>query len=372
MFCDAQLRDLVDLLKRRSVYQYHACQFQDFCSYLAVGGIPSRALLERGGLPMTPFTTDQTDRENGVWDKVFVNWEDFGKGFARGNAAVPNPYGPILLRLCAGALANAHDVAVCLRSAGAEGFDRERESLRSVADVDRVFYHSHQDGHRPEALKFKSGLQAEFGTFARSVEISCTFEGGIMPLSDLVDVVVDPYVIEGADLASEVQGKLSSHGLNTTVRVRRGRTEALVYQSLFEAISDHTPPIAELAEIVPHKWLQKWVIRVSEGGDLLRKNYERFGQYLRAGTIAPIRTSRGSGAGQIVAEAPAVVCEHGERPFDTERDADSEYELLQQELDGYRDDSARSDEDGWFYGDADDDRGALDDQDNSVDEEDWS
>ena len=64
------------------MFLYHACQLSDFASYLSLGGIPSRALLETNGLPFTPFKTDTIDQENGVWDKVFINLSDFGHFFA--------------------------------------------------------------------------------------------------------------------------------------------------------------------------------------------------------------------------------------------------------------------------------------------------
>lgn len=41
-----------------------------YLSYLSLGGIPSRALLESKQAEFTMFQTDATDRENSVWDKV--------------------------------------------------------------------------------------------------------------------------------------------------------------------------------------------------------------------------------------------------------------------------------------------------------------
>jgi len=118
MFRDSDLPALVDLLVRRKVFLYHACQYGDFVSYLEVGGIPSRQRLQQSALSFTEFTTDAVDRENRVWDKVFVNWEDFGRAFSRGYNAAPNAYGPIIVRIHPRALLHADDVAVCLRSAG--------------------------------------------------------------------------------------------------------------------------------------------------------------------------------------------------------------------------------------------------------------
>jgi hypothetical protein len=92
------IESLVELLVQRDVSLFHACQFLDFQSYLSVGGVPSRACLEAYELPFTGFETDGHDHVKGVWDKVFLNFSDFGKTFAQGGRAVPNAYGPILLQ----------------------------------------------------------------------------------------------------------------------------------------------------------------------------------------------------------------------------------------------------------------------------------
>lgn len=85
---------LIEIIRSRGMFLWHACQLRDLASYLHVGGIPSRSLLNSQNLPFTRFQTDGEDRTNLVWDKVFVNLDDFGCWFAEGKAAVPNPYGP--------------------------------------------------------------------------------------------------------------------------------------------------------------------------------------------------------------------------------------------------------------------------------------
>jgi hypothetical protein len=78
----ADLSEIVDLLKNRGVNFFHACQFKDFNSYLDLQGLPCRQLLEENGSAYTPFTTDGRDRTNGVGDKVFGNFSDYGYVFA--------------------------------------------------------------------------------------------------------------------------------------------------------------------------------------------------------------------------------------------------------------------------------------------------
>src|SRR5688572_21785029 len=134
-----QLSEVVGLLERRGVSLWHASQLVDLESYAEIGGIPSRSLLEQAGLPFTGFATDAKDRSGGLWPKVFANLSDFGWAFAHGAAAIPNPYGPIAFQIRPTALLRASDAAFCLRSAGAPGFHRDGESLRTLDDLDRVF-----------------------------------------------------------------------------------------------------------------------------------------------------------------------------------------------------------------------------------------
>lgn len=136
-----EIGKLSEILRHRNVYLFHACQFQDFQSYLALGGIPSRKVLEKQNLSYTIFETDNVDKFNEVWDKVFINLEDFGKTFAFGGSGVPNPYGPIVFKINHESLMDAEEVAVTLRSAGAKDFNRYNEALTSISDFERIFLH---------------------------------------------------------------------------------------------------------------------------------------------------------------------------------------------------------------------------------------
>ena len=104
MFKGNDIEQLVKLFNERGIVLYHACQLADLESYLYLGGIPSRALLESSGSNFTKFASDEVDKKNGVWDKVFLNLSDFGVNFAspkNSNASppkcFPNLYGPVLL-----------------------------------------------------------------------------------------------------------------------------------------------------------------------------------------------------------------------------------------------------------------------------------
>ncbi len=338
MFSGSQVEELVELLETRGVLLYHACQYQDFVSYLKLGGVPSRELLERARLDTTRFATDQADRENGVWDKVFVNLQDFGQAFASGYAAVPNPYGPLLLRLHPSALLEADDVAVCLRSAGARGFDRERESLKTVVDVNSLFWKPLSEGLALANLKFKDALRREFGPAAAAVEVSCTGRKGFLSFAKLLDVLVDPYTIAGAPLTMWTRRAIAGFGLRVPVDTRRTDVVIGAYDDIAALVGQRTPTLAEFPNLTANVFLSGWAERIRASG--LEYQFRRFADYLREGTLGPV----------TVLARTAVRNEYEATP-----DSDDQYEeklsLLLRE--SYQDAEAwsRSDEEGWYYAD---------------------
>lgn len=117
MFTGDTLRQVVDHLILRNASIFHACQLQDIPSYVALGGIPSHSHLEAHQQRYTPMDTDNRDKQNRIWDKVFVNLGDFGRIFAHGKAAAPTAYGPITIQLYPETLLEADDVACICRTA---------------------------------------------------------------------------------------------------------------------------------------------------------------------------------------------------------------------------------------------------------------
>ena len=287
MLYQQQIPALVRMLKGRSAQLFHACQLQDFRSYLQLGGIPSRAVLERSGLPFTAFKTDQNDRTNGVWEKVFANLNDFGEAFADGDRAPPNAYGPILLRMRPDALHSVDDVAVAVKSAGGRGFNRERESLKSVAEVDWLFAYPASVGHpRSNRLKFRKALRAVHRD-AETPEVSFTLQNGVLPLSHVSSIVVDPYVLDGRPLVDTVRQDLAALGCAARCQQRsifRDPGRKPLYAELQACLASGVPSLVGLyrsADSSPG-------LRIWADGMLtydLEWQYRRYAQYLRTGTI---------------------------------------------------------------------------------------
>jgi hypothetical protein len=297
-----QLHDVVLLLRSRYVFFYHACQLQDFRTYIKLGGIPSRNLMETSGLPYTQFDTDAKDHQNGVWPKIFGNLSDFGQGFAigqwsEGTAPTPNPYGPILLVAHPDILLKAEDVAICLRSAGGRDFNREAESLSSAGEIDRLFVHpaDAQNQTKRAYIKYTNQLRQEFGgRYAYSgnapstynPEISCSIENECLPLDKLSFIIVDRYHMCKQSLLSRVASIAFTAGLRVEIMERRYRGGRwIILNDLSRLLIGGVTTATQLKAMTDvHSDTRVWAERIIAGD--LSWQYLRFASYLREGTLS--------------------------------------------------------------------------------------
>jgi hypothetical protein len=289
MFCGrAEIEPLAELMETRQASLWHACQLQDLRSYVELGGIPSRRLLEQRRMRFTEFATDAADRSHGVWDKVFLNLDDLGRWFAWGARSTPNAYGPIVFQVHPRILMRTADVAVCLRSAGASDFDREGEALGSVADVDRAYRWPASNWFPwTTAVNFGAELQGAFASTDRPVrapEVSVTVAGDLLPLDGTVVVWVDPIEAASGRLVDHVRQVLPQH---IPVHVRSMSDERR------EVLADVVRVIAEngldiLRLLVGRRDVcqatRDWAAALHERD--LQWLYERYARYLYAGTLA--------------------------------------------------------------------------------------
>jgi len=292
-----EIENLITLFNNRGLKFYHACQYKDFKTYINLGGVPSRNLMENSGLPFTPFDTDDADRNNSVWNKVFGNLQDFGFGFAQGQrnpntAPTPNPYGPVLLIFNPEVFREAVDVAICLRSAGGRNFDREQEALESADEVNRIFSYENIDDapndYAKAYIKRRDELQQTFGDpEAMTPEVSCIVENEKLSFLHLDKIIVDPYVFNGLNLKDKVNEIKRNNHLNGVVWARlykRGETRMEMKQELANLLLDNFVSIPQLIqnEILSEN-LRDYASRIQRGE--MTFFYNRFARYLRTGTI---------------------------------------------------------------------------------------
>ena len=288
MFTGQKIDDLVKLLERREVVLYHSCQYVDFLSYISLGGIPSRKTLISGKKGFTKFDSDVADQNNEVWDKVFLNMHDFGQMFARGNG-IPTVYGPIHFVISPKALLASEDVALSLRSAGCEGFDRNKESLDTIEDVIRIFmYGSNAESRLLKELKGRRKLQVEFKQLSISnPEISISCKNGMLSFQDVKYLKIDPYLIDGVSLKNHV---ISTKKFAGNVYDRNFYGDAIkVFDDLNRLLLIKEISLDELMKnesISPET--RQWVIKLRQIPSDLDKQWRTYSKYLREGTLLPI------------------------------------------------------------------------------------
>ncbi len=306
MFTETLIPQFVDLLKSKNIKIYHACQYIDFCTYLEIGGIPSRMHMESQELQFTRFETDTTDRVRDVWDKVFFNIADFGKFFANGSKGLPSPYGPILFVFEPEVLFETYEVALCLRSAGEDHFSRSGEALKAVVEVEKVFEKWESDDGtkiRWNVLYGKS-LVPHFPNYPQpgSPELSCAVNSGFVTFKHLSKIEVDPFTFTKPNgmsitLTELVRENVKRMNLSTKVFARYFKAQnprQKFYNFFSQLVANETPTLVEIvSDSSLDSELQCWAKAVQDGG--LDYIFRRYMNYLREGTISPIMQTLKSG-----------------------------------------------------------------------------
>jgi len=290
MIRNQEIGELVDLLETRKTSLYHACQFADFQAYLRLGGIPSRAYLEQNREYFTPFETDDIDQDNKVWDMVFVNLSDYGHVFAIGGNGVPNAFGPVVLQIKPSALLATTDVAVCLRSAGAIGFNRQKEALGDMDEIDNLFLYAPEIGF-PESSFVRYGEQLrEVYPQAVNPEVSCSVDKGYLPISDVIVAWIDPYEISGRPLLSWVKEAMAEVGVNFPVWERSCREDRhKLYGEVLAVLYPSSMSLHDIANSNRFSQnLKTWADELLARG--LAYQYRRYADYLNVGTVQPLIT----------------------------------------------------------------------------------
>jgi hypothetical protein len=297
------LRRVAETLSDKNVKLYHACQLQDFRSYVALGGVASRQRLEQAHVNFTPFDSDAVDQQHGVWDKVFGNLDDFDRIFANlanpnTSTNVPNPYGPITLEISPNALAEAVDLAICLRSAYVRDFNRAAEGL--THDEIEQLYALSENGYW--SLKFTSKLRQEQqsdGAFRgrqiqSSPEFSATFEDGVLPLRYVRRITVQQLHHAGRSLIAVINAE-GPYGFHVNLRnyknsqdVRFDRLAALSWAA--RGADDHLQAGENLNAYLTADDERSGFAQYIRGvvASTTARNLANWGTYLNVGTLRPM------------------------------------------------------------------------------------
>lgn len=288
MFTGDSIGKFIKALQIRRVSFYHACQLKDLESYLALGGIPARGLLADKGLDFTKFASDGNDSKTGDWNRVFLNMSDFGGFFHNGSNSTPNVYGPILFKLDPDCIESCDDVAVCLCSAGSDGYDRSAFAIKDTRDIDKLFANTTGMGPKSTWLQYTTILKKLFTDIPvkGAPEVSCTSTDRLISLDYVTSVLVDPLVHNGFDLHAEVASKLSSHHEILGSMAKRQSKKQERYLSL---VSNVAAGHVRLKDVAGDSDLEEWKNGLLKND--LGWQYERFAEYLLTGTLSRLKSA---------------------------------------------------------------------------------
>lgn len=288
---------LANLFADRNVFFYHACQLKDFRTYIELGGIPSRNLMESSQENYTEFETDDADKENGVWNLVFGNLWDYGSTFANrmwgeNSAPVPNPYGPITLKCEPNILNQSNNISICLRSAGGRGFNRESEGI-GIEDIPRIFYCLNcEDEYQESWLKYSDDLKEEFKIETQNTlnpELSCQTENELLSANNIIQILVDDIQVNGTSLLQIVRNIINDSDYNIPVYNRfyhkdHGELRKGILQNLVNCVNNGLTTFDEIYNHETCEELTKeWMTKVNNCG--IKYQFDRYLNYLTNGTL---------------------------------------------------------------------------------------
>lgn len=274
----AEITKLKKTILGREAKLYHACQLQDFRSYLALGGVPSRNKLSNSGYAFTEFDTDAIDQEHQLWDKVFGNFSDFGLSYPRSDTkSFPNPYGPIQIVINPGFLDNISDIAISLRSAGAADFKRDAECLKSDEEFDKIYLNPKDSALNTKYVAFSKDLNSRFNrNNSSSPEFNCTIKEEIIPVEYWAYIIVDGYQYKNEPLIAEVSKTCPKKAV--TRNYQKPRDSILLELSKLLISEDFTKAKLLIHPTVSDD-LKSWANNIDGF------HFDRFIRYLSKGTI---------------------------------------------------------------------------------------
>lgn len=190
---------------------------------------------------------------------------------------------------------DASDVAICIRSAGGEGFNRESEAL-TIDEIDRTFYHP-RNAPFPESTDMKSlkKLAEEFGkTKLQHPEISCSVSNQVLSAEYIIVATVDPYVLNGQRLLDCVSNVIGSRrGFNFHIRERNCTEKSRIhlYNEIAECIREEIPSLYDLVQnSMLSSTLREYAQQVL-GNFEAERQFNRYVKYLLHGTLRSMRTN---------------------------------------------------------------------------------
>lgn len=293
-----RIPELTSLLTSKGINLFHSCQLVDFESCLKLRGIPSRNLIYKKEYEFTAFETDENDKENEVWNKVFVNLSDFGNYFALYNmnnpntASIPTIYGPISIQMIPTGLNIADDLCLSLKSAGIKGFNRAKYGI-PIERVEDIFFCVECENPSDEPyIKRTDELREVFNIEepgALNPEINASIKNQVLGFENIISITVDPISKNGIALYDVVKELLYFYEvdqfvLNRKFHYHEGDERKEIIRRISDSLSQTEHNLVSIKQVFKDfEYGLNWLNRIENGG--LEYNLNRYLKYLKAGTI---------------------------------------------------------------------------------------
>ena len=171
------------------------------------------------------------------------------------------------------------------------------------------------------------------------MEVSCTCKNGLLAFAELMDIVVDPYTLEGTPLAEWTRRAITGSNLKEPIKIRKTKILPDIYDEMASLVRQRTPTLEEFPNLAAHNTLIRWAERIRTGG--LEYQFTRFADYLRNGTLEPLAELTRN----VPQDEYEIMPHYFDDPYEEER------ARLVQEAYQDAEDWNRSSEEGWYYAD---------------------
>ena len=238
--------NIADVLFNRFAKLHHAINLRDFSAYCHRRALLSRGELSKTTSEFTAFYSDTTDKERGLWERVFGNLQDFGFYFWAAPGCTPNAYGPITLVFCREAWRQIDDITVTRKNAATRDFDLATDKM-PMDELASCFERNKKNYWQLNC----NGLEVSLGTsflsldFVEQVIVEPVF-------SDFVDKVRDVWTSSGFEGVLVVPRTLRN---NCVPEERRKVFAELVNWSA--SFAGNVPISTDLKNAVPSN-LKEW------------------------------------------------------------------------------------------------------------------
>lgn len=191
-------KDVKEILVQSGVnYLYHVNTIATSLSYIKSGGLLSRQTADDMGLPQTPQSSDETDKEFGVYNDIFFDSVDIHQRASRANH-----YGPLMFVYSVDVLDTLEEYDICITKSNPMFWNR------NMSYEDKYFTNS-------ENLFFEFAR----GNFSQHITIRDISKP--LPFEYLIEIVIENPGEKYSEFLHQAIEALKNAGVKVPIVVRK-------------------------------------------------------------------------------------------------------------------------------------------------------